>query len=128
MLHDLSENPFCTKRVRPGAIPFLFPPGEDAESLVRQLCENGWRGEIVGAHGAGKSALLAALIQSIELVGRRTVLVELHDGQRRLPLDLDRDSRLEPPVVLIVDGYEQLGRWRRFLLRAGAAAAVGGFW
>ncbi len=117
MSNELSENPFCTRRVRPGAIPFLFPPGEDAETLVWQLQRNGWWGAIVGAHGTGKSALLATLIPQIELAGQHATLVELHDGQRRLPLNLGRDSRLRPPMVLIVDGYEQLSRWRRFLLK-----------
>jgi hypothetical protein len=113
---DASDNPFCTRRIRPGAIPFLFPPGQNAESLVEQLRQAGWWGEIVGPHGSGKSALLATLIPAIERAGPPTTLVTLHDGQRRLPLDL-RDPQLRPPLVLIVDGYEQLGRWQRWLLR-----------
>jgi hypothetical protein len=117
MSNQPAENPFCTSRVRPGAIPFLFPMGQDAETLVQRLQENGWWGQIVGEHGSGKSALLATLIPPIELAGQRTVLVELHDRQRRLPLDINRDSRLRPPMVLIIDGYEQLSRLRRFLLR-----------
>jgi hypothetical protein len=117
MPHELFENPFCTRRVRPGAIPFLFPPDRDAETLVRRLQENGWWGEIVGGHGTGKSALLATLIPAIERTGRQAVLVELHDGQRRLPLDFRRDIRLRPPLVLTVDGYEQLSRWSRFMLK-----------
>jgi len=117
MSYEPSENPFCTRRVRPGAIPFLFPAGQDAEALVRRLQQSGWWGEIIGTHGAGKSALLATLIPQIELAGQHAAIVELHDGQRRLPLDINRDSRLRPPMVLIVDGYEQLSRWRRFLLK-----------
>ena len=34
-----------------------------------------------------------------------------------MPLDLRRDPRLHPPAVLIVDGYEQLSRWNRWLLK-----------
>ena len=116
MPYEPSENPFCTTRVRPGAIPFIFPEGQDAEKLVRRLQRNGWWGEIVGAHGAGKSALLATLIPSITNAGRHAVLVELHDGQRRLPRDFDRDCRHQAATVIVVDGYEQLSRWRRWLL------------
>jgi len=113
----VSDNPFSTSRVRPGAIPFVFSPGETAETLVGRLQQAGWWGEIIGRHGSGKSTLLAALTAAIERAGQPTVLVTLHDGQRRLPLDLRHDGRLRPPVVLIVDGYEQLGRWHRLLLK-----------
>jgi hypothetical protein len=111
------ENPFCTRRVRPGAIPFLFPPGEDAETLVRRLEENGWRGEIVGPHGSGKSALLATLLPVVERTGRRPLSIELHDRQRRLPFDLQRRFFEEPFTLVVVDGYEQLGFWSRIKLK-----------
>jgi hypothetical protein len=111
------ENPFCTRRIRPGAIPFLFPDGQDAETLVARLRTHGWSGEIIGPHGSGKSALLAALIPAIERAGRHVTLVALHDGQRRLPLRFDGRHRLREPAVLVVDGYEQLSRWHRWRLR-----------
>ena len=113
----VSENPFCTRRVRPGAIPFLFPSDQTAEALLERLQTAGWQGEIVGPHGSGKSTLLASLIPVLERAGRRTVLVELHDGQRRLPPELWSDARLETPAVLVIDGYEQLSRLSRFRLR-----------
>ena len=111
------ENPFCTRRVRPGATPFIFPPHENADVLVDRLRQNGWWAQIIGPHGSGKSALLATLTPAIERAGQQTVLVELHDGQRRLPLDLCRDGRLHPPAVVVVDGYEQLSHWSRLVLK-----------
>jgi hypothetical protein len=98
-------------------MPFVFPPGQTAERLVDRLRQCGWRAEIVGGHGSGKSALLASLIPAIERAGPQTALVALHDGQRRLPLNLSGDPRLHPPAVLIVDGYEQLGWWSRLALK-----------
>ena len=112
-----SQNPFSTRHVRPGAIPYVFPPGRSSTGLLERLRGNGWRGQVVGPHGSGKSALLATLIAAIEQTGRNTLLIELHDGQRRLPLDLRRTPQLTPGTVLIVDGYEQLALWSRFLLR-----------
>jgi hypothetical protein len=117
MCDDPSENPFCTRRIRPGAIPFLFPDGQDVETLVDRLRTHGWCGQIVGPHGSGKSALLATLIPAIERAGRHVTLVELHDGQRRLPLRLGGRHRLREPAVLVIDGYEQLSRWNRWRLR-----------
>jgi hypothetical protein len=111
-----AENPFSTRRVRPGAIPYRFPPGNSAARLVERLGQNGWQGQIVGPHGGGKSALVATLVAALEQSGRRTLLVELHDRQRRLPVSLRRLS-LAAGTVVIVDGYEQLARWRRFLLK-----------
>jgi hypothetical protein len=111
-----APNPFSARRVRPGAVPYRFPAGRHAGDLIERLRNNGWRGQIVGPHGSGKSALVAALIPAIEQAGRPAVLIELHDGQRRLPVDLRRMPGLTQGTVVIVDGYEQLGRWRRILL------------
>jgi hypothetical protein len=115
MTHDAHENPFRSSRIRPGAVPFLFPPGQNAEMLVELLERNQWWGEIIGPHGSGKSSLLASLVPVVERAGRPVVLVELHNGQRRLPIRLD--ARLRSPTVLVVDGYEQLSRWNRFWLK-----------
>ena len=112
--HAGAENPFSTCRTRPGAIPYVFPRGESALGLVRRLRQNGWRGQIIGEHGSGKSALLATLIPAIRQSGRPTLLIELHDGQRRLPLDLSQAPELAARPVVIIDGYEQLSFWSRW--------------
>jgi hypothetical protein len=111
------ENPFCTARVRPGAIPFAFPTGQTAAALVARLGAQGWRGQIIGPHGSGKSTLVASLILELARHGRRPFLVELHDGQRRLPVDLRRVPGLDSTAVVIVDGYEQLAFLPRLRLR-----------
>jgi hypothetical protein len=113
---EAADNPFSTCRTRPGAIPYRFPPGLSAATLLERLRANGWRGQIIGAHGTGKSAFLATLLPAIEQSGHPALLVELHDGARRLPLDLGR-AGLAPGSVLVVDGYEQLGFWSRWSLR-----------
>jgi hypothetical protein len=112
-----SDNPFSTRRIKPGAIPYLFSSDESVLSLVDRLRQTNWWGQIVGPHGSGKSTLLASLIPAIESAGHRTILVTLHDGQRRLSPNPRRDPRLCPPVVLIVDGYEQLSHWSRLTLK-----------
>ena len=111
-------NPFSTCRTRPGALPFLFRDGEDVETLIDRLRRNGWQGEIVGPHGSGKSALLSALVPALEQAGRRTLVLTLHDGQRRLPPEAQRELRFGMPLlVVVVDGYEQLSCWSRFRLK-----------
>ena len=118
--HDASataENPFCSRRVRPGALPFLFAGDTSLGQLVDRLRQNGWWGQIVGPHGSGKSALLASLVPAIERVGRHAIVFELHDACRRLPFDLKHAADVDPATILIIDGYEQLSRWRRFQLK-----------
>jgi hypothetical protein len=110
-------NPFSTRHVRPGAIDYLFPPGTSPASLLARLEENSWRGQIVGPHGSGKSALLATLVRALEASRRRVHLVELHDGQRRMPRDFRRSDGITPDTLVVVDGYEQLGFFSRFRLR-----------
>jgi hypothetical protein len=122
-------NPFSTRCVRPGAIAYCFPQGVDAETLLIRLRENHWRGEIVGPHGSGKSALLATLIPAIEHSGKRVARVELHDGQRRLPVAPARMPGLDASTVLVIDGFEQLSlanrfRVKRLTARRGAGLLV----
>jgi hypothetical protein len=114
------ENPFCTRCIRPGAVAYCFPAGVSIEDLVDRLCINHWHGQIVGPHGSGKSTLLARILTAVEQAGRQPVFFELHDGQRRMPSDWRRKTELSAvtaPVIVVVDGYEQLSVWSRFLLK-----------
>lgn len=104
------ENPFSTRFVRPGAIPYRLMPGKDLKTLLERFSAIGRTGQIVGPHGSGKSTLLADLILLWEGLGERVVVVELHDGQRRLPVRLPDLLRDERPTLIAVDGYEQLAR------------------
>lgn len=111
------DNPFSTRHVKPGAIPYVFPAGENLGTLVARLRRNAWRGQLVGPHGSGKSTLLAALRPVLEHCGRRPLCVALHDGQRRLPLELEWPSATDASTIAVVDGYEQLSRWNRWRLK-----------
>ena len=112
------SNPFATRFTRPDAMPFLFPEGVDADTLLARLRHFNWRAAIVGPHGVGKSTLLYTLIPMIEQAGREVRYVALHDGERRLPPEVFRHCSHDRPVQLVVDGYEQLAPWRRWALRS----------
>ncbi|HEY2413937.1 MAG TPA: hypothetical protein VGI40_16920 [Pirellulaceae bacterium] len=111
----MSSNPFATRFIRPGAIPFLFLDGDSAEAIVGRLKACNWRGQIIGAHGSGKSTLVAMLAPLMEAAGRQVVMLKVGPGQRRLPR-IEKSS-LSPVTQLIIDGYEQLSWWSRIWIQ-----------
>jgi hypothetical protein len=60
---------------------------------------------------------LAALDPPIRAAGRTSLLITLHDGQRRLPISLAARSELDETTLVIVDGYEQLSWLSRWFLK-----------
>lgn len=115
--HLAAENPFSASRVRPGAMPFLFSDQPPLDRLLEHLQASGYWGQIVGPHGSGKSALLAALKAGLESSGLEVRYIELHAGQRRLPTNLRKLASAAKISVIIVDGYEQLSWLARMWLK-----------
>jgi hypothetical protein len=125
-------------------LPFVFPDDLTAEQVVAQLSAQGWRGEIIGPHGSGKSSLLEALKPALESAGCRIQAIALRDGQRWLPRGFaawERDAPAGPPQqdgaagaspshgarrLMIVDGYEQLGCLQRLWLKRRCRRASAG--
>ncbi|HTQ39866.1 MAG TPA: hypothetical protein VMJ32_12630 [Pirellulales bacterium] len=119
------SNPFATRWVRPGAVPYIFSPEANAKLLIEKLRRANWRGAIVGPHGSGKSTLLATLLPLIECMGICVRWITLHNGQRNLPQGvltlplLQKSSETGPresersAALIVVDGYEQLSWWAR---------------
>lgn len=142
-------NPFATRYVRPGAIPFLFDDATvNADVLVQRLQAHAWRGEIIGPHGSGKSTLLATLLPLLAQAGCEPILFKIGPGQRTLrdataearpgvshpardgaDSVADDDGRRpkwsriawQPATLLVIDGYEQLAWSTRAWLRAATA-------
>jgi molybdopterin-guanine dinucleotide biosynthesis protein len=110
-------NPFATRYIRPGAIPYRFPPGVGPEDLVDRLATNGWNGQIIGPHGSGKSTLLAALVEPLSRADRRVQQIGLHDGQRRLPRGWLQQAQTAGVNQLVIDGFEQLSWLARSSVR-----------
>jgi energy-coupling factor transporter ATP-binding protein EcfA2 len=106
-------NPFSTRFVRPGAIGYRFEDGQTAAGLVARLAELGWRAQVLGPHGSGKSTLIAAIVGPLEQGGRGACVFVLRDGQRRMPVGWVSDANKASAGVIVVDGYEQLGRLNR---------------
>lgn len=111
------DNPFATCWTRPGAIAFRFADGLNVEQLISRLAVRDWRGAIVGPHGSGKSTLLETLRPALVGAGWCLHAVALRDGQRRLPRDFWPRLPNGGQLLVIVDGYEQLGWFERVRLQ-----------
>ncbi len=124
---SVTSNPFSTRFIRPGAVPFLFPTEQtgakqNLAALVDKLSSLGSRAQIVGPHGSGKSTLVRQLIAVLARRDLPSHLVTLHDGERRMPAGWEAAAQhiaAEHTAVrlIIVDGYEQLGAWSRWALQ-----------
>jgi hypothetical protein len=116
--HRTAPNPFVSRRVQPGAIPYWFAGAESITQLVERLRVAGGRGQIIGPHGTGKSTLLETLVPELRRAGWEAVRIALHDNQRFLPsaavARLRQAERDIQPCIVLVDGYEQLCRPSRW--------------
>ncbi len=111
------SNPFSTRFVRPGAIPYLFPAGQDLPTLLARLARQSWVGQIIGPHGTGKSTLIADLVGALRAAGREPQHYRLRDGIDTFPGWNARTLKLHSQSILIIDGFEQISPWRRWWLR-----------
>ncbi len=104
------SNPFATRYTRPNAGEFLFPAAADAETLVARLRDCGWRGQITGPHGSGKSTLVHTLLPRLRTARRRVEFYLL-----RAPSTPWRDSiaSWNAATQIVIDGGEQLGWLQR---------------
>jgi hypothetical protein len=116
-LPESAANPFATRFIQPGAVPFLFPPDENVASLVRRLENQRWRGQIVGCHGSGKTSLLVALKAHLEQ--RIPVFWYRVDPQHKLPGDWypGQSTIWRRNTLVVIDGFGQLSFWRQCWVR-----------
>ncbi|TWU55082.1 ATP-binding protein [Rubripirellula reticaptiva] len=119
------SNPFCTRFVRPGAIPYRFSIGDERaqlDAIVDRLGQSRC-GLIVGPHGTGKSTLVAEVVRRFESERVAVAPLQLcvspsmtflsriryrYTAARRVR---QAQVSLASGGLLVVDGAEQLSRW-----------------
>ncbi len=109
-------NPFSTRFVRPGAIPYRRHDGRSLDDFVRDFFDRyHGRASIIGPHGSGKSTLLASLRDCF--AKRSEVFSYRFSTTDRNFASIWMDHlKWRPTSVVIVDGYEQLSVWSRWRL------------
>lgn len=115
----MQTNPFSTRFIQPGAIPYQCFEGSTVSDLVERFFQlRTKRGSIVGPHGSGKSTLVASIIL---VLGTHRPEIKIHP--LRFSTDQLASQSLKRSVakwtrssVVILDGYEQLGFWSRLMV------------
>jgi hypothetical protein len=120
------SNPFSTRFTRPGAIGYLFPPGQSSVRVLELLRNDNWWGEIIGTHGSGKTSLLSELLPLLEAAGRRVAFYNLHQGDRRIHITNAVVASWNADAQIVVDGYEQLAWWSKRRLQSQVKAQKAG--
>jgi hypothetical protein len=110
------ENPFASRYVRPGALPFLFSDGSEVADLLERLRSYNWWGSIIGPHGSGKSTLLARLEEALRQRGCEVTSVVAGQPPATALRSLAADGRRRPRLLLL-DGYDLLPGWKRWWIR-----------
>lgn len=102
------HNPFSTCHTGPEGVEYLFPPGQSLAGLSDEIASVGWRAELVGPHGVGKSTLLVTLEGEARRRGLPTARFFLNREDPRLPWGWR--SRIPRGGVCFLDGSEVLSR------------------
>lgn len=111
------SNPFASRHLQPGSIPFLFRDQQTIQGVAHQIIgARSARLAIVGPHGTGKSTLLQQLSEHLGCS-----LGVLHSTTPKLAglRECIRQARSEK--LCLIDGYEQLPIWGRLMLGAYAS-------
>lgn len=121
------DNPFATRHVAPGMIPYFFAAEEDRHQIITRADAALWTGQIVGPHGSGKTTLVRHLSPQLQ---ERFAAIEflivrgIGDVQFCQPLGgaslaaSNVEADMNERTLYVIDGIERLSWLQRRLLIA----------
>ncbi len=115
----MQHNPFSTRFIQPGAIPYKCFDGGTVDELVQRFLNlPSQRGIIVGPHGSGKSTLIASFVSELSSANSVSSVHQLRFSTDRSAWRslLASTRQWNRAAIVILDGYEQLGFGSRFLI------------
>lgn len=116
---SIASNPFSTRNVKPGVIPFLGLEASRILEMARKLIDSHAMVQIVGPHGAGKTTLTFAIEKQLNhlalAAGQKLFVRRLTVGAGQsvrsihgtVPTGDDRNG--DPSLLFVVDGIERMG-------------------
>jgi len=114
----IDSNPFSTRYVQPGRIPFQLRSGVTVEQLVDRFLRV-WsrRAAIIGPHGSGKSSLLETMLKSFPgnyMVSQFRLNSASVDAENSISRWVRESQSWHNSTIVTIDGYEQLGWWTQY--------------
>ena len=103
---SLFSNPFCTHWITPSSCEFHQRFDGELQHVIQTMIDSGYRGQIAGPHGVGKSTLMHQICKQLKMEG-------LNPVQMNLDLQLVGNSNKEIPVkncIWVIDRFESLTR------------------
>ena len=112
----MQHNPFSTRFIQPGAIPYKCFDGSHVNELVQRFLNlPSKRGIIIGPHGSGKSTLIVSFVSELSSVDAASSVHQLRFSTDRSAWRslLASTKQWTQSSIVILDGYEQLRFWWR---------------
>ena len=125
-INTAAANPFATRFISPGQIPYFFSAPNELARLVTKGSSLDWQAQIVGPHGSGKTTLAQELTRELQIWFDRIefLIIRRFDDIQRC-----NDPKSSPPTqskvsqndfdtntMYVIDGIERLSWLQRKLL------------
>lgn len=122
------DNPFASRFVTPGAIPYFFNNAETSHQIINRGNDLHWVGQIVGPHGSGKTTLarhLGGQLQQrfheinfliVRGIGEIKTCHRIENGSSSVATTPDWNQNKK--TLYVIDGVERLSWLQRKLIVA----------
>ena len=111
---QIERNPYSTCFTEPGKLPFIFSRADQLEHLLTEFERHGFRGQIVGPHGCGKTTLTMTLEPYLESRFTKIKRITIrNDGTVSGNIRKNGGQKQDMPTLFVIDGIENISWLQR---------------